>query len=62
MQAVAQQDQIGEGLPAVGARSVAMVPMEELLEGQEVTEAGQDPEIGGDAASVPMGRFGDHVE
>lgn len=62
VQAVAQQDEVAHRLAAAGAVAMAVVPVQELLQGEERAEPGQDP--GEDAHGVGRARErgGDHVE
>ena len=62
VQAVSEQDEIGERLLAVGGGPVAVVPVEELLEREEEREAGQGPQEDGRVGGRLLHRCREHVE
>jgi hypothetical protein len=61
VQAVAHEDQVPEGRAAVGGLSVAVMPVEELLDGEEEGEPGEHGDVRCHAPG-PGRRLGDHVD
>jgi hypothetical protein len=62
VQRVADQDERGQRLSALRARVMAMVPMQELLDGEEERETRQDPEEGAYSVALAGDCGRDHVQ
>jgi len=62
VQAVADEDQIREGLPALRGSPVAVMPVQELLQDQEDRESEEQPCEERDPESCLLHRTGQHVK